>query len=190
MKITFYSTVSDASDQIGELPRGINHIGITVPDLDQATLFFEQALGTKWCYDGLTLNDQPRQGKIVELQLGLPQGAKIIRQRMLRLGNGPGLELFQIEAPEQRDPLKLSDYGINHMSVYCDDIDACVARIRAAGGTLLDELHDNSRHEDTVGSASIYALSPWGMLIELQTIPNGYYYDQKSEATAWIPTRR
>ncbi|CAG70246.1 MULTISPECIES: VOC family protein [Acinetobacter] len=111
MKTSAYSTVSDASDQIGELPRGINHIGITVPDLDQATLFFEQALGTKWCYDGLTLNDQPRQGRIVELQLGLPQGA------------------------------------------------------------------------------SIYALSPWGMLIELQTIPHGYYYDEKSEATVWIPIR-
>ncbi|WP_130803851.1 VOC family protein [Acinetobacter ihumii] len=184
------SSVSSASDHFGELPRGINHIGITVPDLDQATAFFKQALGTTWCYDGLTFNDPPRQGKIVERQLGLVQGSKIIRQRMLRLGNGPGLELFQIEAPEQRPPLKLSDYGINHMSVYCDDIEACVARIREAGGSLLDELHDNSRHEDSAGSASIYALSPWGMLIELQTIPNGYYYDEDSEATAWVPARR
>ena len=82
----------------------------------------------------MTLNDEPRKGKIVELQLGLPQGAKIIRQRMLRLGNGPGLELFQIEASEQRNPLKLSDYGINHMSVYCDDINACVALVFAQQG--------------------------------------------------------
>ncbi len=50
MKTSAYSTVSDASDQIGELPRGINHIGITVPDLDQATLF----LSRHWVQNGAT----------------------------------------------------------------------------------------------------------------------------------------
>lgn len=182
-------TVAQHSDHHGELPRGINHIGITVPDIDEATLFFKKALGAQWCYDGLTLKDEPREGKIVELQLGLPAGAKIIRQRMLRLGNGPGLELFEIQAPSQREPLKLSDFGINHMAVYCDDIKGAVARVKEAGGKLLDELHSNSRHEDSEGNASIYALSPWGMLVELQTIPNGYYYDDESEATAWMPAR-
>lgn len=190
MKTTPFKTVKSEADHFGEFPRGICHIGITVPNLEQATEFFTKALGTKWCYDGLTLDDAPREGRIVELQLNLPQGAKIIRQRMLRLGNGANLEMFQIEAPEQRDPLKLSDYGINHMCVYCDDIEACLARIAAAGGQVIDQLHGNSRHEDTEGNASIYVLSPWGMLIELQTIPNGYYYDENSEATAWKPSRR
>lgn len=50
MKTSAYSTVSDASDQIGELPRGINHIGITVPDLDQATVF----LSRHWAQNGAT----------------------------------------------------------------------------------------------------------------------------------------
>lgn len=47
-------------------PRGINHLGITVPNLDEATIFFKKALGAKWCYDGLTSDDEPRQGMIVE----------------------------------------------------------------------------------------------------------------------------
>ncbi|MFC3903125.1 Catechol 2,3-dioxygenase [Acinetobacter marinus] len=184
-----FTTIDTARDQFGEYPRGINHIGITVPNIDHATDFFKRALGAKWCYDGLTLDDEPRQGQIIELQLGLPKGSKIIRQRMLRLGNGPGLELFEIEAPTQASPLKLSDFGINHMSVYCDDIEGSLTRIINAGGKALDQLHDNSRHEDSEGSSSIYTLSPWGMLIELQSIPNGYYYDEHSEATAWIPQR-
>lgn len=183
-------TIAQYQDQYGELPRGINHIGITVPDLDQATRFFQEGLGALWCYDGLTLEDTPRGGELIERQLGLPKGAQIIRQRMVRIGNGPGLELFEIRADQQRDPLKLSDFGINHLSLYCDDIHASLQRLVAAGGRALDEPHANSRHEDSEGSLSIYVESPWGMLIELQYIPNGYYYSQESEATAWIPQKR
>ncbi|MFT4020415.1 MAG: hypothetical protein QM666_02730 [Acinetobacter sp.] len=68
-----------------------------------------------------------------------------------------------------------------------DDIEACLARIIDAGGIAIDTLHNNSKHEDTLNNASIYTLTPWGMLIELQTIPNGYYYEENSEAEAWCP---
>ncbi|WP_253202394.1 VOC family protein [Acinetobacter soli] len=170
-------------------PRGINHLGITVPNLEDATIFLKNALGAKWCYDGLTSEDQPRQGMLVEKQLNLPKGAKILKQRLFRLGNGPNLEVFEIEADHQREPLALNDFGINHLSFYCDDIETCLARIVEAGGTAIDTLHSNSKHEDTPGNASIYTLSPWGMLIELQTIPNGYYYNKDSEAEAWCPSK-
>ena len=45
------------------LPRGIQHIGVTVPDLDAATEFLIQGLGAKVAYDGLTPDDEPRQGE-------------------------------------------------------------------------------------------------------------------------------
>lgn len=32
--------------------------------------------------------------------------------------------------------------------------------------------------------------TPWGSLIELQTIPNGYYYPKDSEASVFIPDVR
>lgn len=182
-------TTQQNQDQYGEFPRGINHLGITVPDIEAATLFFKQGLGALWCYDGLTSEDTPREGELLERQLGLPKGSKIIRQRMLRIGNGPGLELFEIQSETQRYPLKLSDYGINHLSLYCDDIEGALARLIAAGGKAYDKPHNNSRYEDSEGSLSIYVESPWGMLIELQSIPNGYYYDATSEATAWLPQK-
>ena len=76
----------------GPLPRGIQHIGVTVPDLEAATRFLVEGLGAKVAYDGLTPDDEPRQGREVEHQLGLPSGAAIHRQRMFVLGEGPGLE--------------------------------------------------------------------------------------------------
>lgn len=170
-------------------PRGIQHIGVTVPDLDAATDFFKNGLGAKVAYDGLTLDDDPRQGPEVEPQLGLPSGAKILKQRMVVIGEGPGLEVFEIDAPHQ-SASGLADYGLNHISLYCDDLPGCLERLVQAGGEALSEIHGNSRHEDSPGNGSVYVRAPWGMLVELQTIPQGHYYGPDSEAEVWMPQPR
>lgn len=168
------------------LPRGINHIGITVPDLDEATRFLKEGLGAKVAYDGLTTDDAPRCGAETERQLGLPSGAKIRKQRMIVAGTGPSLEVFEIEG-QQRPAIGLADFGLNHVSFYVDDLEASLARLVAAGGEALSEVHGNSRYEDSPGNGSVYVRAPWGTLIELQTIPSGHYYPKDSEATVWVP---
>lgn len=174
-------------DEFGPFPRGINHIGLTVDDLDQASEFLAKGLGAQWCYDGLTLEDAPREGPEVERQLGLSTGSRIVRQRLMRIGNGPNIELFEIKADDPACPLELEDRGWNHISVYCDDIAGALKRIVAAGAVPLSDVHGNSKHEDTKGNGSVYVRPPWGGLIELQSIPNGYYYPKQSEARTWIP---
>ncbi|WP_342372874.1 VOC family protein [Propioniciclava soli] len=170
------------------LPRGITHIGITVPDLEEATRFFKAGLGAKVAYDGLTRDDEPRCGAQTEEQLGLPPGAKIRRQRMIVAGTGPSLELFEIEGP-QRAAVGLADLGLNHLSFYVDDIEGSLRRLVDAGGQALSAVHPNSRYEDTPGNGSVYVRAPWGTLIELQTIPSGHYYPDDSEAEVWTPPR-
>lgn len=167
--------------------RGINHVGLTVPDLQQATEFLQKALDAKFVYNGLTDNDLPRKGGDTERQLGLTEGSMVIKQRLLRIGNGPNLELFEIVSREQEQPVRLQDIGWNHISLYVDDIKHAVERVSIAGGQFLSEIHGNSRHEDTDGNASVYFKTPWGSLIELQSIPKGYYYPNDSEAETWIP---
>ena len=41
---------------------GIEHVGMTVPDIDPATTFFEQAFGAELVYDGLKRTDAPLGG--------------------------------------------------------------------------------------------------------------------------------
>lgn len=106
--------------------RAIEHIGITVPDLEQATDFFVDAFGAEKIYDML---DEPLAGTAVETGLGIPQGARIEAIRMLRLGEGPNLELFTYSGTAQRDPVVPSDYGLHHFCVYVDDIDEAAARV-------------------------------------------------------------
>lgn len=173
--------------RIMTITRGINHIGLTVPDIDAATQFFKKALDGKVAYDSQTELDQPRGGNKVEHFLGLESGAKIIKKRMMVFGNGPNIELFEFVNAHQQAPAALQDIGLTHLSFYIDDFDTALERMVEAGGKPVSEPHENTRYEDSVGSQTIYFKAPWGSLIELQTIPNGYYYPENSEADVFIP---
>jgi len=169
------------------LPRGVNHVGLTVPDLEQATTFLRDGLGARVAYDGLTRDEEPRRGAEVERQLGLPAGAAIVAQRMLQIGTGPGLEVFEVETDRRQQPAGLADLGWGHVALLVDDIEAVTARAVAAGATALSEPHPNSRHEDTPGNASVYLRAPWGSIIELQALPGGHWYGTGSETELWSP---
>lgn len=183
------ATLDDAPVPAPDLPRGVNHIGITVPDIEQATRFFAEAFGARIAYDGLTTDDEPRQGPDVERQLGLPGGATIIAQRMMQIGVGPGFEMFQLTHTDPQRAAGLADYGWGHVSLLVDDMDAVLERARRAGAEPVDVPHPNSRHEDTPGNSSIYLRAPWGSLIELQCLPNGHWYGSGSQTDVWSPPR-
>ncbi|KAF6582484.1 catechol 2,3-dioxygenase-like lactoylglutathione lyase family enzyme [Paenibacillus jamilae] len=170
--------------------RGIDHIGITVPDVEQATTFLQNAFGADICYDALNKPQPPQKGEQTEQQLGLKRGARIIHIRLLRIHEGPGIELFQLENTPQNFAIQLADYGLQHFAVYVDDMNAATARFQQAGGTLLSPPHALSGIEAGAGNQFVYGRSPWGTIIELISYPDGIRYPQESEAYRWTPPER
>lgn len=120
----------------------------------------------------------------------LPAGSAIVAQRMIQIGTCPSLEVFQIEGAHPRAAAGLVDLGWGHVSLLVDDMAAVITRATSAGATALSAPHDNSRHEDTPGNASVYLRAPWGSLIELQALPIGHWYGTGSETEVWTPPRR
>lgn len=57
-----------------------------------------------------------------------------------------------------------------------DHIEDVLENVKRAGAEPLSETHGNSTYEDSEGSKSVYVKAPFNALIELQSIPNGYYY--------------
>ncbi|MGZ9809169.1 antibiotic biosynthesis monooxygenase [Pseudoroseicyclus sp. H15] len=167
--------------------RGVDHAGLTVPDIDVATRFFAEAFGAVTLYDVLPKDGPDMAGNGPEAQLGLAPGTRITHMRMLRLGNGPGLELFQMADGEQAAPPRLQDMGLTHIGLYVDDIEAATTAIEAAGGTLLEGPHPLANNEDQEGNAGIYGHTPWGQLIELLTYPGGIDYPAEAPALRWAP---
>ena len=153
------------------LPRGIDHIGLTVLDLAGAERFIIDGLGGEYLYELLSENQPPLSGPEVEAAIGLPFGAQVNAVRMYRLGEGPGIELFHYSAPEQRDPARASDLGWQHIGLYVDDLRAAVERAMNAGAVLLAEPWDMIGPEAGAGNRFCFLRAPFGALVEFVTYP-------------------
>jgi len=147
--------------------RGVEHIGITVPDLDAATRFFVDALEAVPVYDMSDIGEDVFAGADFTPSLGVPQGTRLRNVRFLRFPHGPTLELFHYEPPDQRPAHRPSDIGVQHIALFVDDIDAAGARILAAGGELLEGPSPMVFKEAGDGNRWWYTRTPWGTTIEL-----------------------
>lgn len=167
--------------------RGIDHAGLTVPDIDAATRFLSEAFGAVTLYDVLPEDGPDMEGEGPQKELGLSPGTRITHMRLVRIGNGPCLELFHMEDGAQSDPVCLQDLGLTHLGFYVDDIEAACAAFTAAGGTLLKGPHPLANNEDKDGNAGIYGRAPWGTLFELLTYPGGIDLPEDASAPRWTP---
>jgi catechol 2,3-dioxygenase-like lactoylglutathione lyase family enzyme len=147
--------------------RGMDHIGITVPDINAATTFLTAALGAELIYESYSKTDPPQGGVDVERALNVSQGTQLVAVRMLKIEHGPGIELFEFNATTQREPVRPSDYGLQHFAVYADDIGASVARFEKAGGVMFEGPGDLLFPKE-IGSGNqwCYGRAPWGTVIE------------------------
>lgn len=160
---------------------------MTVPNLDDASRFLEEALGAKPIYDDVKRGQTPLKGALVERQLDLVAGTSLVAMRMLQLVNGPGIELFEVRSPHQQSPARPSDLGLQHFAVYVDDIDAAVERFVAAGGELVAVPTPTIGVEAGPGNAYCYTKTPWGTLIELITHPSPGAYESETPLRRWTP---
>ncbi|MCJ2182459.1 antibiotic biosynthesis monooxygenase [Novosphingobium sp. 1949] len=175
------------SDDAAPGIRGIDHVGMTVPDIDVASKFLADAFGARTLYDVQPADADPMQGDEVEHQLGLPAGARIEHMRLMRIGASANIEMFRIANAEQADPAGLVDYGLQHIALYVDDIDAAARRLTNAGGALLSDPHPLSGVEGGECNSGVYARAPWGALIELISSPDGIDYPADCPMPRWKP---
>ncbi|HXA58155.1 MAG TPA: VOC family protein [Streptosporangiaceae bacterium] len=156
----------------------LDHIGITVPSLDQAREFLVDVLGCEYLY---ALGPYQDDGHWMSEHLGVDDRAVIPRIHFFRFGGQTLLEVFEYEAPDQRThPPRNSDVGGHHLALYVEDLDAAVADLRRRGLRVLGEpTASKGAHE---GQRWVYFLSPWGMQFELVSYPGGKAFDRDPDA--------
>lgn len=164
---------------------GLDHIGLTVPDLDAAAAFFAGVLG---CPRILTFGPiADETGSFMTDALGVHLRARIERVAMIRSGHGSNIELFQYSAPDQQSfSPKNSDIGAFHLAFYVRDI--------AAAKAFLDEQGVATRmgpipitDGPIAGQTILYFQAPWGLNLELISYPEGMAYATGAEILLWDP---
>ena len=164
---------------------GIDHVGLTVPDIDEAVAWFEDVMGADAPLSFGPIGDPV--GTLMHDLLGVDRAAVIDRITVLRIGHSANIELFQYEAPNQRQTHPLnSDWSGHHVAFYVTDIDAAVAYMEDKG--VQKFLGPFSLTAGPAAGQTInYFKTPFGTYIELISYPNGMAYDVPGVKPLWSP---
>jgi len=164
--------------------KGTDHIGFTVPDLEEAVKFFVEVVGCEPFYE---LGPFRAEDDWMHSHLNVHPRAVMKRLRFLRCGFGSNFELFEYEAPEQvKEPPCNSDVGGHHLAFYVDDMTAAVAYLRSRGVRVLGEPTVRTTGP-SAGQTWVYFLAPWGMQLELVSFPEGKGYEAATDERLWHP---
>jgi len=165
--------------------RGTEHIGFTVPDLDEAHRFFVDVIGCEYVY---TLGPFERDDEWMAEHLDVHPRSVMRELRFYRCKHGPNFEVFQWEPADGQAPQpRNSDIGGHHLAFYVDDLDAAVAYLQSRGIRMLGE--PTASRNASEGQRWVYFLSPWGMQLELVSFPEGKAYERDAAVVLWDPRR-
>ena len=166
--------------------RGADHIGITVPNFEEAVDFLENVLGLEAAYEHGPFGGD--ESNWMEDMLNVHPRATIRKVATFRLGHGPNLEIMEYTAPDQRREMpKNSDWGGHHITLYVDDIDAAMAHLKDHGIRLMAGGGPAGTQGPEAGLRSCYFLTPWDLQMELITYPDGKGYAKDTDTYLWDP---
>ena len=156
--------------------RGIDHIGVTVPDLDEAIEFFTRVFGAE-----VLVRHQPYQpNPAVNVNNFARHPDTLVNGIALIEVAGDLIELLAYDAPDQRGEFpRTSDSGGHHLAFYVEDMDEALVHLRAEGVEVLGDPLLFAGAESGQGARFIYTRAPWGLFIELVTYPEGKAYQNR-----------
>ena len=165
---------------------GLHHIGFTVPDMEQAVAFLTDIFGAVTVMDcgAVDVDDD-----FMLRHLGVPDGCKITDQRVLQVGRGGSLELFQYSGVSEPTPIKHNgEVGAMHIAFEVEDAFAAAERLRERGVDVLDgpTLIEGGPMDQLVW---MYLRSPWGQYLEIVSANGPLGYEADGGPKLWTPSK-
>jgi len=149
------------------LPRPLAHVGITVPDLDAAVRWYEEALGLVVLSPPATLRADDGEVGAAAADV-FKESFEEVRIAHLAAGNGVGVELFEFRTPAVE--ASAEDYRhsrITHVCFLAPDIEEATQRLLDAGASRITtrcwEVFPGQRYRFS------FCRDPWGNVIELHS---------------------
>jgi len=158
---------------------GVDHIGMTVPKLQDGIDFFTKVLGCQYIYTAGPFSDP--KGKWMETNLAVDAGASTTLA-MVRCGPTQNIELFEYDAKDQlKTPMKNSDVGGFHLAFYVTDLKQAVDYLKTVPGVQVLGEPTPVGGQPNGGETFVYFKTPWGANMELLTYPNGLDYEKTTD---------
>lgn len=182
--VFFFSTSEKAAAQNNAGIIGIDHVGINVPDLNQAVTFFS---------DVLDFTPVTQLGPI-PLDAGWKEANHInpatgaVTIKMINAGTGASIEVFYYaDNKGNKVHPNSDDIGASHIAFYVSDINKAVKYLKTKGVKIVGEPF-LTPSGDTAGESWVYFETPWGSKMELVSYPDGKGYEKSNPKTVlWSP---
>jgi catechol 2,3-dioxygenase-like lactoylglutathione lyase family enzyme len=154
---------------------GLAHSGVCVPDCEAAVAFYRDVLGLRvlsppYVMDGDAIRDDMGQlvpdPKMKAAIVGFDDDG----DRVLEV-----IEYLGVQGSTRRTDAALSDFGLSHVGLICDDVEATRAELESKGVQfLVDGVADVARVRTT------WFVDPWGVVFILveKTKPDRPYFAQ------------
>jgi glyoxylase I family protein len=156
----------------------VDHVALTVPDLDAAVRFYSDVIGGTELYrlgpfDAAELPRMPDGRDWSEAHINV-SGARLMIA-MLQVGPNLMLELFRYEKPGDSGtkPPRNCDLGGHHLAFKVEDLDAAIRYLQDKGVRVMHGPMVLSEGP-CAGQRLIYFLDPWGNqleFVEYSTLP-------------------
>ena len=149
----------------------VDHIGLTVPDLDAASAFYGEVFGAEELYrlgpfDSAEMPKMPDGMDWTGAHVNV-KDAKVTLA-MLSVSSNVMLELFQYDAPEgNKTPPRNNDVGGHHVCFKVEDIQAASDYLAGKGCTVMPGKIELNEGPCGPHFQAQYVLDPWGNQLEL-----------------------
>ncbi|EOO04240.1 putative glyoxalase bleomycin resistance dioxygenase superfamily protein [Phaeoacremonium minimum UCRPA7] len=143
----------------------VNHIAISIPDLQAAEEWYMRVLGFSRLRPSKTL-DRATEPHAAIFKI-YPTSLQRVQVAYLSSGNGVGVELFEFQEPRIRQGSEsnferdISRGGLFHMAITTPDVVAMCDHVVTSGGKMIGQA------VTVFGQDAVYAQDPWGNVVEL-----------------------
>ncbi|MFY1625637.1 VOC family protein [Micromonospora sp. WMMD723] len=167
--------------------RRLDHVAVTVPDLDEAVRVLVEVLGGDLVY---RLPPLAHADDWMTRRLDVhPRAVATIA--VVRLGPVTNVELFEYRAPGQvTEPPRPVDVGHQHLGLWVDDVEAAVAHLTGQGFRRVGRSWTVPADEPDAGTTWARVRSSCGMQLELRHTPADLPYTRTGSARRFGPCPR
>lgn len=161
-----------------------DHIGFTVPNLDEAITFFRDHFDFELAYE---FGPFAAEDNWMAEQLNVNPRAEITKIAVMN-AKSISLEIFEYADNINRNTQapNNADIGGHHLAFYVEDMDAAVAYLKEQNIKVLG-MPTVMQEGPTEGESWVYFMSPWDMQLELVSYPNGKAYSRHSSVALFDP---
>lgn len=164
--------------------RAVDHVGVRVPDLDEAIDFFTRVIGCDLLYRTRASFDPT--GDWMARHYAVHPRARL-ETAMLRCGPATNVELLAWDSPDSdSSPLEPSGVG-GHLAFFVDDLHAATAYLAEERGVQILGPPTIVMGEPNEGTEFVYVRLPWGSFLELVWWPPLMPYCAETTARLHAP---